>query len=415
MYTSRVGNTGLTALPVAATCVAKNGNASKCNGGATPTSYVPDPGFGPPRNQQKTDNFKIKEFNPPFVYVRKYEDKNGNGELDSNDGERTDWPIVITDPLDGTEVGTTVTNLYYTPVQHLHGQFGPATVCEITRTGWTFEKVYVDDVDKTSESRTYTDDTDTYVCVDVDNLKKQTVKFLNFHDVKLIGCKYDENGAPVSGYPIIFTDGVVIFAKTGADGCVTSPYRGPLPNGYYTISEGTLPEFFPLEATPCTSDQPPQSGKEYTCSFKNQRSRSGRFTGGGSTSSIDLDGGKVRVTQGMELHCRTSDLPNNLEVNWGPGNRFHLGALTSVGCFDDPAITPNPPDANIDTMIATGTGSCNGVAWATIAFTLKDAGEPGTSDSASLAITCPAASGVSGLTVCGTGSKVNKGNLQAHN
>jgi len=85
-----------------------------------------------------------------------------------------------------------------------------------------------------------------------------------------------------------------------------------------------------------------------------------------------------------------------------------------VGCFDDPAIIPTPPDANFDTIIGTGTGKCNGVSGGTIAFTMKDAGEPGTEDSASLAITCPAGSGVSGLTVSGTGSKVNKGNLQAH-
>ncbi len=190
---------------------------------------------------------------------------------------------------------------------------------------------------------------------------------------------------------------------------------GPRPNGSYRIEEGSLPDFFPLDATPCTSDQPPQSGKEYDCSFRNQRSRTtGRFTGGGSTSSIDLDGGKVRVTQGLELHCSTSALPNNLEVNWGPGNRFHLDRLTTAGCFDDPAIAATPPDANFDTIIGTGAGSCNGVSGATIAFTLKDAGEPGTNDRASITLSCPAGSGVSGLTVSGTGSKVNKGNLQAH-
>ena len=116
----------------------------------------------------------------------------------------------------------------------------------------------------------------------------------------------------------------------------------------------------------------------------------------------------------MELHCSASALPNNLEVNWGPGNRFHLGALTAVGCFDDPNIAATPPDANFDTIDGIGVGSCNGVDGATIAFTMKDAGEPGTNDSASLVIKCPAGSGVSGLTVSGTGSKVNKGNLQAH-
>ena len=408
VYLGRVGNAGLTAVPVPATCVAKNGSTSKCNGSTTPTTYSPDPGFGPPRNQQKTDNFKVKEFHPPFVTVTKFEDTNGNGAYDSNDKELIGWPISISDPIDGQAADTTVANEYFTAKQHVHGQFGPVYVCETVLAGWTFEKVYVDDVDTTPSSNTATE-----VCVTVDNLKNQYVRFLNCKDVTLKGCKTDENNAVVAGYPIIFQNGSVDTLPTGDDGCV-KVYRGPLPDGFYTIAEGTLPEFFPLKATPCTTDQPPLSGKEYDCSFQNQRSRIGRFTGGGSTSSIDLDSGRVRVTQGMELHCRTTDLPNNLEVNWGPGNRFHLDALTGVGCFDDPAIIPTPPDANFDTIIGTGTGKCNGVAGATIAFTMKDAGEPGTEDSASLAITCPAGSGVSGLTVSGTGSKVNKGNLQAH-
>ena len=410
VYLGRVGNAGLIAVPKAATCITKTGSPSKCTGGTTATTYAPDPGFGPPRNQQKTDNFKIKDLVRPVIDVTKYEDTNGNGFYDSDDKEKIGWPISISDPIDGKSPDTTVTNRYFTPKHHVQGDFGYVLVCEDFVEHWTFEKVYVNGVETTPEPNTGTE-----VCVKVDNTTNQSVRFLNFNDVTLKGCKTDEYNAVVAGYPIIFQNGSVETLPTGDDGCVTV-YRGPLPGGFYTIAEGTLPEFFPLQATPCTTetDPSPRSGKEYDCSFQNQRSRIGRFTGGGSTSSLDLDNGRVRVTQGMELHCRTTDLPNNLEVNWGPGNRFHLDALTGVGCFDDPAIIPTPPDANFDTIIGTGTGKCNGVAGATIAFTMKDAGEPGTEDSASLAITCPAGSGVSGLTVSGTGSKVNKGNLQAH-
>jgi len=297
------------------------------------------------------------------------------------------------------------------------GYFGPASVCEDVLPGWTFEQVYVDGDGVTPVNT----DTDVRICVNVDNLKDQSVKFLNFKDVKvtLTGCKYDDAGNPVAGYPIDFSDGTTTRTElTGANGCVTI---GPLPSGDYTISENTdrskyliLYDFRPLHDTPCTFHTPAESGGDYypdACNFTNTRSRPGRFTGGGSTSSLDLDNGRVRVTQGMELHCSASALPNNLEVNWGPGNRFHLGALTAVGCFDDPAIIPTPPDANFDTIDGIGVGSCNGVNGATIEFTLKDAGEPGTNDTASLKITC--ADG-SVLTVSGTGSKVNKGNLQAH-
>src|SRR6266566_8166959 len=87
VYLGRVGNAGLIAVPVAATCIAKNGSTSKCTGGTTPTTYVSDPGFGPPRNQQKTDNFKIKDLHPPKVHVQKYEDTNGNGVYDEGDEE----------------------------------------------------------------------------------------------------------------------------------------------------------------------------------------------------------------------------------------------------------------------------------------------------------------------------------------
>jgi hypothetical protein len=87
-----------------------------------------DPGFGPPRDQVKTDNFKVKEFFPPEITVRKFHDINGNGIWDASEPEigvdqcveidgtldpdcdtGGGWPIGITDP-------TSITNGYYTPV-----------------------------------------------------------------------------------------------------------------------------------------------------------------------------------------------------------------------------------------------------------------------------------------------------------
>jgi hypothetical protein len=132
----------------------------------------------------------------------------------------------------------------------------------------------------------------------------------------------------------------------------------------------------------------------------------GRWTGGGSVFTND----GTRVTHGLELHCDVNRLPNNLEINWGGGNNFHLDALTTAACFFDPSVgSPKPPSADFNTIIATGTGSCNNTPGATISFTLTDAGEPGTKDTATFVIGgggCPA------LSVSGN---LDKGNQQAHN
>jgi hypothetical protein len=131
----------------------------------------------------------------------------------------------------------------------------------------------------------------------------------------------------------------------------------------------------------------------------------GRMTGGGSVFS-----GVARTTHGFELHCDELDLPNNLEVNWGRGNRFHLEQLTSAICTEDPEIDQTPPGHSpFDTFIGEGIGRCNGVSGAAITFTFVDAGEPGKNDTATIEITgCP-----DGLALSVSGN-LKKGNHQAH-
>lgn len=98
----------------------------------------------------------------------------------------------------------------------------------------------------------------------------------------------------------------------------------------------------------------------------------GRFTGGGH--QIRVDG--VRVTRGLTIHCDLL-LSNNLEINW-QGNQFHmLEHLTTLECFDDPAIIQASPPAPIDTLVGTGTGRYNGEEGYSITFELQDHGEPG--------------------------------------
>ena len=77
--------------------------------------FVPDPGFGPSRDQIKTDNFKVerkggKTIVPPILQVMKFHDANFNGIKDDNEPFVTGWPIDITDPL-GLLLGGFFTNV----------------------------------------------------------------------------------------------------------------------------------------------------------------------------------------------------------------------------------------------------------------------------------------------------------------
>jgi hypothetical protein len=132
----------------------------------------------------------------------------------------------------------------------------------------------------------------------------------------------------------------------------------------------------------------------------------GRMTGGGSVFAQD----GTRVTHGFELHCASVLDPNNLQVNWGKGEKFHLESLDTAICSDDPNIDETPPVAGFDTFVGTGTGRYNGVSGATIEFTFTDAGEPGKLvDFAGITIT-----DAGGDVVLTVGGGLDKGNHQAH-
>ena len=128
------------------------------------------------------------------------------------------------------------------------------------------------------------------------------------------------------------------------------------------------------------------------------------MTGGGNVITVD-----TKVTYGFELHCNPNRKPNDLEVNWESGNRFHLGRLTTASCSDDPAIMPNPPKAGFDTYHGTGTGLYNGSPDATAEWTFTDAGEPGDNDTATIII-----KDADGNTVLSVSGSLNGGNNQAH-
>jgi hypothetical protein len=143
------------------------------------------------------------------------------------------------------------------------------------------------------------------------------------------------------------------------------------------------------------------------CASGGGGSGNGRFTGGGK--QVDV-GDVASITRGLTIHCDLL-LSNNLEINWGRGNNFHmLEHLETVACFDDPEIDQRPPKAPLDTLIGRGTGRYNGADGYSIEFTLVDAGEPGRSDEMGFVITAPDGSVVINVPL----QHLAGGNLQAH-
>ncbi len=155
----------------------------------------------------------------------------------------------------------------------------------------------------------------------------------------------------------------------------------------------TLAGYYPPPPPPeCPPPEPPEE--------EDRR----RMTGGGSVFTTT----GMRVTHGFQLRCDETDPRQNLQVNWGPGNRFHLTELTFAECLDTP-LDERPPTAGFDTFVGEGTGRFNGVAGARIVFTFTDAGEPGVLDVAEMEVFD--AGGNLVMTVSNT---LDRGNHQAH-
>ena len=110
-------------------------------------------------------------------------------------------------------------------------------------------------------------------------------------------------------------------------------------------------------------------------------------------------GGKVAgsASHGFHLLCdedpsdaehELTDPSNRLQVNWKgeeTTNAFHLLALTSAACTDDPDIEPRPRSSEFDTFHGEGVGRCNGEP-ASAEWTFTDGGEPGDADTAEIQI-----------------------------
>jgi hypothetical protein len=139
----------------------------------------------------------------------------------------------------------------------------------------------------------------------------------------------------------------------------------------------------------------------------------GRMTGGGSV--FFGDDPRIRVTRGFELHCDQT-LPNNLQVNWKGGNKFHLTGLTFTKCTENPDIHQFPPEAPFDTFEGRGVGRLNKVDGALIHFIFADHGEPGKQDQAMITIWEAGSDSTEGgdAPVLFVSGNIEVGNLQAH-
>ena len=138
----------------------------------------------------------------------------------------------------------------------------------------------------------------------------------------------------------------------------------------------------------------------------------GRMTGGGHTEGWSFKK-EVKVTHGFQLRCDENDPRQNLQVNWGNGNRFHLTDVEKFECHDS-ARDEGMPVAGFDLLKGTGFGRYNGEDGAYIDFKVTDDGEPGGGvDEFRVEIWTSKAKTQKVLRVY-SGTLLTKGNHQAH-
>ncbi len=198
-----------------------------------------DPGFGPPRSVQKTDNFKVKEV-PPRIKVFKYEDLNGNGVKDPGEPEITGWTVCISETLyDDTEV----TNCFPTPVDRAVAPGATVTVTELFPDNmWelsyvTIDDIYVDPPTVSVEVEFAAGDTERTVVFG--NWKYAEKNGYKFHDLDADGT-WDKPGEPgLEGWTIKLDgyDGKGNAVNLSTQTNVGGFYKFLVPPGTYDVSE----------------------------------------------------------------------------------------------------------------------------------------------------------------------------------
>jgi hypothetical protein len=140
-----------------------------------------------------------------------------------------------------------------------------------------------------------------------------------------------------------------------------------------------------------------------------------RMTGGGGLPTVDPltglpNGGTAH--HGFMLHCSAQVNPSRLQVSWGNGNHFHMTTIDTSSCTN--TAHPTAP-STFDTITGSGHGRYNGHPGATVQWTFKDNGEPGSTDYGD--VTVRDQNGVVVMHAQGvlaTGSLPGEGNYQSH-
>jgi hypothetical protein len=217
--------------------------------------FAADPGFGPPRNRVKTDNFKVKE-RPPFLKVYKYEDLNGNGVKDPGEPE-LNWLVLITETLhDGSQVVTEA----YTPVCKAIDPGATVTVEEVFPIGenWVVSYVLLDGASIHPPTKSVD------VTFGPGQMDRELI-FGNYEEIPKSGRKWhdlDADGTKDAGEPYLAGWTIEIAGTDGMGNAVylsqvtdnNGAYQFLVPPGSYTVSEicqGAWEQSYPVPTGGC--------------------------------------------------------------------------------------------------------------------------------------------------------------------
>jgi hypothetical protein len=345
--------------------------------------FVNDPGFGPPRNMVKTDNFKVRE-QPPRLYVFKYEDLNGNGVFDEGEPEIEGWKITVTEHLGD---GTSVVNEYYTPVcVNLH----PGVTVDVTEElpeDWTVSYVQIDGAYETTPSQTVT-------LTFEPGQESREVTFGNWECFDLEGNKHEdewndgcENDPPLAGVEIILQGvtgaGADVYESTftDADGhylfeCV--------PPGTYTIAEvcpdGNWVQVYPTPTNGCGSgihdlgavpSGGTGAGGPYDfCNYETTKLRVYKYFDRNLNDHPDdgeqpLDGFEFCLTaaDGTDYGCKTTDETGYVEWDNLPPGVYTVTETEQPGWFatGDVTVVVELPSGAYETVEFGNVANCIGL------------------------------------------------------
>jgi len=137
----------------------------------------------------------------------------------------------------------------------------------------------------------------------------------------------------------------------------------------------------PAYAHQCPAPGPSPDNSTITCIFTGFMTGGGKFNG--NVNNAPEPNPKIPLlVHGFIVHCDPTQRPNNLEINWkdpqsGVEHQVHPTPLNEAHCEMNPALgKPNPPEANFNTWVGSGTGRLDGKSGASIYAILTDQSQP---------------------------------------